>query len=544
MKHLYALVMMQLKDKLDFKFLKDKKKLISKIVFTLLKFLIVGAVALVLFKVLPMLIFFNGIPQQLMIFIFGIIFVLSVLSCTVGLMKTLYFADDNKVLVTFPVNANVLFASRLIVYYVFELKRSLFLSIPIFIAFGINASMAWYYYIWLFVAFIFISAIPVLVGALLSIPAMFVYMFIKKRPVLLAACYVAAIAAVVFITVKLIGLIPEEINLIEQGGTIERYVLKFLYACEDKFYPVNMIIVMLTGRSIGFRYNLLIWDVPKYFGYTLGLLAVTGGLAFVSSRPLFFTMISKTIEFEKIPPKNARKNIKRSRFGTFLNAETSALIRSREIGTFVIMYIVVPVMVYLLNKVFMAMDTNLTGVYMVYAFNLLIMILPMLASDAVVATLYSREGRAAYVKKTMPLNPIVPLIMKLVPLFIASAASLIASAVIFSTFIDLTVWQVILICVSLIGIQWGHILWSGMSDLMNPKNEQYATSGEMNDNPNESFSTISAFVVSIIYALYAFMLFPEGVTSACVKLCLMGVAFCAVLAYMYVQKIKVYYYEK
>lgn len=544
MKHLYALVMMQLKDKLDLKFLKDKKKLISEIVFTLLKFLIVGAVALVLFKVLPLLIFFNGIPQQLMVFVYGIIFVLSVLSCTAGLMKTLYFADDNKVLVTFPVNANVLFASRLIVYYVFELKRSLFLSIPIFIAFGINASMAWYYYIWLFVAFIFISAIPVLLGALLSIPAMFVYMFIKKRPVLLAACYVAVIAAVVFIAVKLIGLIPEEINLIEQGGTIERYVLKFLYACEDKFYPVNMIIVMLTGRSIGFRYNLLIWDIPKYFGYTLGLLAITGGLAFVSSRPLFFTMISKTVEFEKIPPKNARKNIKRSEFGTFLNAETSALIRSREVGTFVIMYIVVPVMVYLLNKVFMAMDTNLTGVYMVYAFNLLVMILPMLASDSVVATLYSREGRAAYVKKTMPLNPIVPLVMKLVPLFIASAASLIASAVIFSTFIDLTVWQVILICVSLIGIQWGHILWSGMSDLMNPKNEQYATSGEMNDNPNETFSTISAFIVSAIYALYAFILFPEGVTSACVKLCLMGVAFCAVLAYMYVQKIKVYYYEK
>lgn len=544
MKHLYALVMMQLKDKLDLRFLKDKKKLISKIVFSLLKFLIVGAVALVLFKVLPLLVFFNGIPQQLMVFIYGLIFVLSVLSCTVGLMKTLYFADDNKVLVTFPVNANVIFASRLIVYYVFELKRSLFLSIPIFIAFGINASMAWYYYIWLFVAFVFISAIPVLVGALLSIPAMFVYMFVKKRPVLLAACYVIAIAAIVYLAVKLIGLIPEEINLIEQGGTIERYVLSFLYACEKKFYPVNMIIVMLTGRSIGFRYNLLIGDIPKYFGYMVALLAVAGGLGFVSSRPLFFTMISKTIEFEKIPPKHARKNIKRSRFGTFLNAETSALIRSREIGTFVIMYVVVPVMVYLLNKVFKAMDTNLTGVYMVYAFNLLIMILPMLASDAVVATLYSREGRAAYVKKTMPLNPVVPLIMKLVPLFIASAVSLIASAIIFSTFIDLTAWQVVLICISLIGIQWGHILWSGMTDLMNPKNEQYATSGEMNDNPNESFSTISAFIVSAIYALYAFMLFPEGVTSACVKLCLMGVAFCAVLAYMYFQKIKVYYYEK
>ena len=83
-----------------------------------------------------------------------------------------------------------------------------------------------------------------------------------------------------------------------------------------------------------------------------------------------------------------------------------------------------------------------------------------------------------------------------------------------------------------------------MTDLMNPKNEQYATTGDMPDNPNENFATISAFVIASIYAVYAFKLFPEGVTTACVKLCLMGVVFCAALAYMYVQKIKVYYAEK
>ena len=47
MKELKALVLMQLKDKLDLGFVKTKKTLIRKIVFTLLKFVIVAAVAFV-----------------------------------------------------------------------------------------------------------------------------------------------------------------------------------------------------------------------------------------------------------------------------------------------------------------------------------------------------------------------------------------------------------------------------------------------------------------------------------------------------------------
>lgn len=544
MKHLYALVMMQLKDKLDLSFVKTRRTLIAKIVLTLLKFLIVGAIAFGLFKVLSLLIFTNmKTPSYVLIFVYGVIFLMSLFSCTAGLMKTLYFADDNKVLITLPVNANVLFLSRLIVYFIYEVKRNLFLTVPIFIAFGIHAGLAWYFYIWVFPVFFFVSAIPVLAGALLSIPSMYVYTFVKKRPALLAVWYVVLIVSVVFVTVKLIGLIPEEINLIEQAGTIQRYMTEFFMFCRDYFYPANIIVIMACGRQVGLFY-VFTKDVPIYFGIIVGTVAVLGSGAFFASRPLFFSMMSKTVEFEKVPPRNSRKNITRSRMGTFLNAEISALLRSRQIGTFVTMYIIVPVLVYLLNKVFKAMDTNLTGVYMVYAFNLLVIVLPMLAVDSVVATLYSREGRAAYVKKTMPVNPVVPLLTKLIPLLVASAISLIVSVTVFAGFVELNAWQVALLCISVIGLQWGHILWSGMTDLMKPMNEQYATVGEVNDNPNESFMTISAFIVSFVYALYAFILFPENVGTACVKLCLMGVAFCAIIAYMYFLKIKVYYFEK
>ena len=133
MKHLKALVMMQLKDKIDFGFTASKQKLISKIVFTVLKFLIVAAVAYIFFFLCSLLHIFTitgGVPRNAMMVIYGVILVLSLLSCTLGLMKTLYFADDNKILITLPVTGNMIFISRLIVYYVFELKRSIFLTIP------------------------------------------------------------------------------------------------------------------------------------------------------------------------------------------------------------------------------------------------------------------------------------------------------------------------------------------------------------------------------------------------------------------------------
>ena len=535
---------MQLKDKLDFSFLKTKQKTISKVVFTVLKFVIVAAVAYGVFTVLNLLFFNYGIKKEHMVFVFAVIFILSLASCTVGLMKNLYFADDNKVLITLPVNSNLIFISRLVVYYVFELKRSLFLTIPIFIAFGIMAKMSVLFYIWLFVAFVFISALPVLFGALLSIPAMYVYTFVKKRAALKAVIYVAAIAAVVFAAVKVIGLIPESINLIQQKGEISANIDKFLNGCRVYCYPVNYLTTMLCGNESGFSYNLLVKQVPIYFAVLAGTLLILFGLSYLISRPLFFSMMSNTFEFEKIPPKKPRRDIKRKKAVTFFRAELTSLLRSGFVGTFVAMYIIVPVMIYLLNKIFAAMDTKLSGVYMVYAFNVLIMILPMLASNALIATIYSREGRAAYVTKTMPLNPRFPLLIKLAPMAAASAVSLVISVVIFSRFVSLTAGQLILLSIGLIGIQWGHILWSGMLDLMNPQNEQYATFGEMNDNPNENFATITAFIVAAVYALYSFILFPEGVTSACVKLCVMGVVFAAILAYMFLNKVKVYYFEK
>ena len=548
MKYLKALVMMQLKDKLDFTFLNSTQKTISKIVFSVLKFAIVVGIAYLVFMLLSTFVFIGKVPYEILVCVFAIIFFLSVVSSMIGLMKNLYFSDDNKVLITFPVNSNIIFVSKLIIYYVFELKRSLFLTIPIFLGYELFSGLGVLHFVWLFVAFFFISAIPVLAGALLSIPALYVYRFFKKAPLLKIIVYAILAAVAVMLSIKIISLIPEEINLIEELGVINRLSLQLFRWCSSNLYPANLLVDMLIGylrvTETEINYTLLHIDVLIYFGIAIGGIALLSTLAFFISRPIFFKMMSKSFEFEKKFIESKKPNKQRGKITTFFKTELSSLLRSGLVSTFAVMYLVVPLLIYLLNKVFFAMDTDLNGKYMVYSFNLLIMSLPILASNAVIATLYSRDGRVAYLRKTFPLTPIIPLTVKIVPMLIGSAISLFASVVIFSQFVELSTIQLVLLCIGVIGLQWGHVFWSATLDLMNPQNELYATTGNVDDNPNETTSTIIAFIVTVIFAFFAFILFPEGVTVACIKLALIGVTFAIILVYMYVSKIKVYFYEK
>lgn len=546
MKHLKALVMMQLKDKLDFSFLSSRQRTISKIVFTVLKFAIVTVVSYVVFMLLPMLLFSSGrVSPNLMVFIFGLIFLLSTISCVIGLMKNLYFADDNKVLITFPVNANMIFVSKLIIYYLFELKRSLFLTIPIFLGYEIFSKMIGFHTLWLFLAFIFISALPVLIGAVLSIPAMYIYRFFKKVPVVKLLTYAAVAAVAVFVAISVISLIPDQINLVQQRGAIERAVNQALVWCKDNVYPVNLIVSMLVGYPItGLEYTIFHLEVLKYFSIMIGIIAILGVLAFFISRPIFFGMMSKSFEFEKKLINKNNPNKKRGIVATFFKTELSSLLRSGITATFIVMYLAVPVLIFLLNKVYAAMDTDTEGKYMTYSFNLLIMILPLMASNAVIATLYSRDGRVSYLRKTFPMTPLVPLVIKIIPMLVCSAISIIASVIVFSRFVALSPIQIVLLGIGLVGMQWGHVFWCAMLDLMNPQNESYATTGNVDDNPNETSATVIAFIASAVFAFFSYVLIPEGVMTACIKLCLIGLAFMLALIYMFVSKVKVYFYEK
>ena len=556
MKKLMALVMMQLKDKLDLSFVKDKKKAITKMILSVVKFATVVALCyflvLICQKVLG--IFYVTETPRVLVFVLAVIIFLTTLSCMIGLSKTLYFADDNKVLATLPVSNNTLFVSKLLVFYFYELIRSFSLLVPVLIGFGIYMYPAYigvsYFFVMLPVL-LFVIAFPVLAGALLSVPALYVARLFKRLPILGVAVFFGVAFAVIYGLVNLISIIPENIVMVNLMGPMTDAIRSFLLKFSRTFTVITDFIYLLIGEpQADLTYRIVGTTFVKLL-LIIGIEALMFALVMLVIKFFFYAMMRKNFEFSKKISKRKRSNPKHNKYYAFVIKELTVL--KRDFNTalnYIAVYVAVPLLLFLLNKVYAAIDTDLTGNYLSYAFNMLTLLLPMLSSNALIAKSFSKEGRAAYIKKTKPVNVVFPLTAKFLPNLVLSVPSVLASVLIFSSFGNFTAGETALLFFAILFIHYAHVFISATLDLMNPLNEQYATSGEADNNKNEAVSTLLAFGVSAVISLITFFLFKEAtiftgaITQAVVKLFVIGIMLVVPAVYMYVTRIRVYYYER
>ena len=104
--------------------------------------------------------------------------------------------------------------------------------------------------------------------------------------------------------------------------------------------------------------------------------------------------------------------------------------------------------------------------------------------------------------------------------------------------------------VSVLCLQYAHILFCAAQDLMNPQNEYYATTGSDFNNPNETRATISAFIASAVITLGFYFMLGESMNlynnylSAFIRLLLLSILLFAGFLYLFIKKIKAFYFEK
>ena len=552
---LRPLVAMQLRDKIDINVTKNKKQFLRVLFLNLLKFLIVTASAFLVFSLCVTFIFTTDETPKVLILVLAISLLLSLISCTSELMKTLYFAEDNRVLITFPVEPNKIFISKIIVYYLYEIKKSLFFLVPIILSGvlllsskGLCSSFA---VLWMIIPLLFILMLPVLVGALLSIPAMYVYRFLKQHSTIQVILFLCLLISGIVCIVYLIKLIPTNIDLINQWPMIKESIRSFLIGVEKNLALISHLLYIVIGEKT----QSLNYTISLISGLKIAVLIVTcivlAILVYFLSRPLFFNMMSKNFEINK-STKGSKPNKRKNKYFTFLSKEFVVNLRTINISVnYLMVYVIVPIMILFLNVMYKAMDTRTLGDLLIYSFNILLILLPMLASNALVATYYSREGRAGYLKKTKPIYALYPLITKIFFNAFLSIPSLFVSVFVFGKYVDLTTTQIILLVLNMLAIHYGHMIYSATLDVMNPQNEQYATTGVNVDNPNENKSTMWAFLISFLFALISYKLLSESVlgsatqdlTLGIVKLLFIGLVFFASMTMLFIKRIKAFYYE-
>ena len=561
MKQLFQLTLFQLKDKVDMSWMKSKKTLIQSIVFGVLKFLLVVAIVFAVLFALSYVGFISKYQDVLPLFtmFLSVITFLSLCSSTYNLTKSLYLADDNKVLITFPVNANKLFFSKLFVYFFYELKKSFLLLIPgvfgflLFETIGFKGrELSALTLLWMIIPIILLVVIQVLLSAVISIPFMYIYRLFKRNQIFDLIVVGAAVTVFIIAVINLINLIPDDIDLDRQWPSMVNGFENFIVAFDKYAYPINLYSRVFFGESSssGFHYQLVGMTFLKTL-IAIGVIGLLTLFAFLLIRPVYFKMIYKTFEFDKNPQLAAKKNVKHKKYVTFANKEFKLSFRDFDIsGSYIAIYIIVPILLFFMDRVISAISTSMRGNNIAIAVNALLTILPLLASNSTIATLYSKEGRTAYLTKSNPVNPFIPLTSKLLFNLLFCVPSIIACAVIFANFSGLGVPIAVLFSVSVLLIQYAHIFYCAAQDIMNPQNEVYATTGSDFNNPNEAKATVMAFIGSFVLTVVLYFMLVESMSlhenylSAFIRLLIIAAFLFAGFLYLFIKKIQAFYYEK
>ena len=553
MRNLLILVKMQLKEQLNFKRFELKNvnlfSVLLSTVVAVLKFALITALCAAFFvmaKMVGLFSFAGIVPIPVVSIVFSVMLAASILSCTIGLTKSMYYSRDNAILLTLPCLPIQVYLSKLIIFFIFEIKRNFSFVIPFFLAYFITHSYAGYFYLWLFVCVLFLSLFTVAVGSLLSIPAMWLTNLFRQRKALQITSLVAIVA---FATASLFGaisLIPENIDLVATWGTTYWQIQDVLNNYASRFVLPFGITQMITGEAGSIVPRLAFGSTAFRFSILFGVTAVALALGLLIVRPLFYKMASKPFEYAKHRVR-AKKNRALPRPLSAIWIEVlSAIKGTSRLFANVGIFIATPMLIYLLNKIFLAMNTRAMGNYMIVAFNALIFLLVALNSNCYVASVYSRDGRSAYLIKTQPARYWPLLLAKLFPNVFFMLLAIIATLIVLLITATFSIGAIWLFTLGVLLTYLSHLLFCAEQDLMNPQIELYATVGGSESNVNETRATLSAFLLAFGIAGILFLLLLEsaGATAVFVKFVVIAAAVLFYRLNMFFSKIKLYYKEK
>ncbi len=614
MKSLYILVMMQLKEQLNLKRYKSNLKFFNIMLASLgeiLKFVLIVVLCGAFLIVYKSLLSLNGsvAPLSVISLVFSAMLVMSIISCTAGLTKSMYYARDNAVLLTLPCTPLQVYLSKLIIFFIFEVKRSLSFVVPMFLAYFITMGYFWegsynsaWPYIWMLFCVLWISLFTVAIGAVLSIPAMWIGNFFRQQKWLQITALVLTVTLVVLAVFVGISLIPDNIDLVAEWSSFFWKIMNFLdvysgYESESKPFYDNFLqlysdVVGLFGNQFrgvfdavgkflaendgvktvidgglkpilqsnfkltnmimgseptGNSFTPIKYDIPQTATTFCSLLAVTLtilGMGLLIVRPLFYKMASTPFEYLK---KSVKPKKNRAKTKVFSSVYTNFLITVKNTNTIfanVGVLISVPMLIFLLNKIFLAMKTREMGDNMIIAFNLLIILLVVLNSNCSIASLFSRDGQSSYLIKTLPSKYTLPVVAKLLPNTTFGALAILATAPVLLTTLPLTIVDVVHIILAIEFIFIAHMFYSAQLDLMNPQRRLYASVGSTVSNPNETKSTVSAFLISFLTAVAIFLLLFEGEGHVYSKLIFVALGALIYRTWMFFSMLKLYYKEK
>jgi hypothetical protein len=309
--------------------------------------------------------------------------------------------------------------------------------------------------------------------------------------------------------------------------------------------------LLLIGFTNGFSVPMLNLQSFWTLLVLLGIIVFGGILVFWLVSKLYLRLASESFEYTSNSAVLIRQTHQRSFFFAQLSKEMTLLIK--DPGTFMSLFgvfVILPIFITILDKVFGAMNTTVIGNMYISVVNILILLLVSLNSNGNIAHIYSDEGKAFFINRSYPRSANVILLSKLVLPMLMGFISIIVSCIMYGQVTGLklapdgSAWVngeiVAFLAVALCSFYAGHLLFAAGLDFTSIKS---TFSAETLESSNERNIVLSAFVISLTQAVLFFLFLRDGVRSSYVKLMIIGLVFLALNIALFHKKSK-YIYQK
>lgn len=548
-----VLVKMLLANSLSLDLKRSKKKAIIKLLLGVVSFAAVAALSYVFFylclrfNIFSLLAF---VPMDVPSIVVGVLLLFSFLSALGKVCEDLYFASDNKVLLTFPTNGNTLFLSRLAVCFLNAYLRSLLLEIPFLVGYFAVSGYPFYMYFALLFVWAVIDLAMMLLCSLLSIPVYYAKRFLRSHALANAAARGLFIASILGVCIFLIAILPSNIDIFSNWGTYFAKIQNGLLFYRTKmrfFFRASM---LYLGNYTGFSFSYFSkGGLPGLYAFLimLGSIALLFLASLALSSPLYLRLASQTGELQgKGKKKEGKRGRALSPFCSQLKKEALLFFGdSSSSSPYVGIFLALPLILSFLAKLFGAMDLNSRGEGYVQVVLLLISLLLSLSANALIAKIYSLEGGAFKLGRTYPLKEAYLLSSKLLIPASIGCLSLLSCLLALNFIRPEMAKGNTFMGIGAILIYLGHLLYSAGLDFTSPK----SSFGEVPFfRGAENRSTIMGLITAALLSFFYYLYFQDHIlwlssieSTAGLKVFLISILYLGLNLLLYERKIRYVY---
>ena len=541
-----ALLFMQMGDKLRTKAKKERRRATFLIFLQVLAAIGITALLTVLCIVLRDL-FFVPLNRNMLAAMFLITQVASIVANISTIQNVLFTDKENGMLLTFPCKFEEIALSKLILFFIRELKKNCFFLLPFLVGFAIATKQGFAFYFFVLFAYVLLSLLPIFVACVLSIVFLYGKRWLQSKPVLYVASLIAFFSAVFYFAYRILILLPDPLRFLQQYGTYIAKITDIVNAVANYSLHYGSLADILTG-------NASIFDWPTLIAVS-AVIIVLGVLILI---PFYFRAVSSSAERSTKEKKVRRRyhpesslaesREKPNRFGlykTFLHKELIITVRDvQKLSATVTSFFVLPLVSYVMNYVLDTINTNPLGDYMVVAFNLMISASLLAAFNTDCACALSMEGLEFCVLKTAPSNTMAIAWAKITATLLSNMVAVAATAVMLYFTTAISILNLSLFIVTLLFLAAGMVLWSFQLDVRHPQFHEYASKGSgVVDNPNLGKAALFGFLTATLGGVLSLILLYDDFITGWIRIVLLAFAFLVARAFLFYRNLQVYFHE-